>query len=137
MSRQLRLRLLHSSSILTLSTAGSIIAAGHAQAQFAGIMTPETLDEVKRIIAKRLDVPVERLANDTRLDELGATSLEIIEIVFDIEEKFGINVPIQPGESSLVLKSETAGAESTVQLGTIGETARIVQSLVEAKKSRQ
>jgi acyl carrier protein len=100
-------------------------------------MTPETLDEVKRIIAKRLDVPVERLADDTRLEELGAASLEIIEIVFDIEEKFGISVPIQPGESSLVIKSETAGTESTVQLGTIGETARVVHSLVEAKKPRR
>ncbi len=102
----------------------------------AGTMTVETLDEVKRIVAKGLRVPIEQLTDDTRLEDLGAESLDIIEIVYDIEEKFGIDVTIKPGDSSLRLKSEASGAESMVELGTIAEIARVVESLVAAKSGR-
>ncbi|MFZ2144968.1 MAG: phosphopantetheine-binding protein, partial [Xanthobacteraceae bacterium] len=96
----------------------------------------EMLEEIKRIVAKRVEVPVEQVTPDTRLEDLGAGSLEVIEIVYDIEEKFGISVPIKPGESSLVLETETRGTKSTVELGTIGDIARAVQSLVDAKSRR-
>ena len=99
-------------------------------------MTVEMLDEIKAIVAKRVEVLVEQVTHDTRLEDLGAGSLEVIEIVYDIEEKFGISVPIKPGESSLVLETETRGTKSTVELGTIGDIARAVQSLVDAKSRR-
>jgi acyl carrier protein len=99
-------------------------------------MTVEMLEEIKRIVVKRVEVPVEQVTPDTRLEDLGAGSLEVIEIVYDIEEKFGISVPIKPGESSLVLETETRGTKSTVELGTIGDIARAVQSLVDAKSRR-
>ena len=96
----------------------------------------ETLDEVKRIIAAGLRVPIEQLTDETRLEELGAESLDIIEIVYDIEEKFGIDITINAAESSRPLKSETVGAESMAELGTIADIARIVDSLVAAKSGR-
>src|ERR1700721_954098 len=99
-------------------------------------MTVEMLEEIKRIVAKREEVPVEKVTRDPRLEDLGAGSLEVIEIVYDIEEKFGISVPIKPGESSLVLETETRGTKSTVELGTIGDIARAVQSLVDATSRR-
>jgi acyl carrier protein len=98
--------------------------------------TVEMLDEIKRIISKRSEVPVEQVTHDTRLEDLGVGSLEVIEIVYDIEEKFGISVPIKPGESSLLLETETQGTKSTVALGTVGDIARAVQSLVDAKSRR-
>jgi acyl carrier protein len=99
-------------------------------------MTVEMLDEIKRIISKRSEVLVEQVTHDTRLEDLGVGSLEVIEIVYDIEEKFGISVPIKPGESSLLLETETQGTKSTVALGTVGDIAREVQSLVDAKSRR-
>jgi acyl carrier protein len=99
-------------------------------------MTVEMLEEIKRIVSKRVEVPVEQVTHDTRLEDLGAGSLEVIEIVYDIEEKFGISVPIKPGESSLVLETETQGAKASVKLQTIGDIARAVQSLVDAKPHR-
>lgn len=110
--------------------------SGPGEAFAPGTMTVETLDEVKRIIAKGLRLPIEQLTDDTRLEYLGADSLDIIEIVYDIEEKFGIDVTIKPGESSLLVGSDTAGTESMVELGTIAEIARVVDSLVAAKSSR-
>src|ERR1700737_1486486 len=82
----------------------------------AGTKTGGTLDEIKGIVSKRSEVPVEQVTHDTRLEDLGVGSLEVIEIVYDIEEKFGISVPIKPGESSLVLETETDGARSSVKL---------------------
>ena len=99
-------------------------------------MTVEMLDEIKRIISKRVEVPFEQVTHDTRLEDLGAGSLEVIEIVYDIEERFEISVPIKPGESSLLLETETQGTKSTVELGTIGDIARAVQFLVDAKSRR-
>jgi acyl carrier protein len=94
------------------------------------------LDDVKAIISKRLEAPVEQLTDDARLEDLGAQSLEVIEIVYDIEEKFGIHFPIKPGESSVVLETESEGSKSAVKLQTIGDIARAVQSLVDAKSRR-
>jgi acyl carrier protein len=99
-------------------------------------MTMGMLDEIKGIVSKRVEAPVEQLTHDTRLEDLGAGSLEVIEIVYDIEEKFGISVPIKPGESSLRLESEVAGIEPDMKLETIGDIARAVQALVSAKSKR-
>ena len=99
-------------------------------------MTVEMLDEIKRIISKRVEVPFEQVTHDTRLEDLGAGSLEVIEIVYDIEERFGISVPIKPGESSLLLETKTQGAKASMKLETVGDIARAVQSLVDAKPHR-
>src|ERR1700730_13205288 len=99
----------------------------------ARTMTVGTLDEIKGIVSKRSAVPVAQVPHDTRLEDLGVGSLEVIEIVYDIEEKFGISVPIKPGESSLLLETETEGTRSSVKLETIGDITRAVRSLVDAK----
>lgn len=96
----------------------------------------ETFEEVKRIVAKSLQIPIEQLTNDATLEGLGAESMRVIEIVYDIEERFDIAVPIRPGESSLVIEMETDGARSSVKLETIGDIARAVQSLVDARSCR-
>ena len=41
----------------------------------------DILDEVRQVISKTLNVPVDRLAPESRLEELGAESLDVIEIV--------------------------------------------------------
>ena len=58
------------------------------------------VDEVRQIIAQTLKVPIEQLTPDTRLDDIGAASLDVIEIVFELEEKFGISIPFNPDEGS-------------------------------------
>lgn len=95
----------------------------------------KVLDEIKRIISKDLRIPIEQLTDDTGLGDLGAESMRIIEIVYDIEEKFGISIPFRPGDGFLP-NSDAAATESTVQLGTIAEIACIVKSLIDAKSRR-
>lgn len=95
----------------------------------------EVLDEVRAIIAKSLNIPIERLTPDARLDELGAESLDVIEIVFSLEEKFDIAIPFKADEGTRVTKSDSAAGEGDMEFSTIGDIARVVQDLIKAKAS--
>ena len=56
-------------------------------------MTPETLARVRGIIAAYLHVAEEQVGADVPLESLGLDSLGALELVFEIEEAFGISVP--------------------------------------------
>jgi acyl carrier protein len=99
------------------------------------------IDDVRAIIAKSLNIPVERLTPDSRLDELGAESLDVIEIVFALEEKFDITIPLKADEATRLTTSGTSGIQdkSTGQempFSTVGDVADIVQKLIAAKVSQ-
>ena len=50
-------------------------------------------DKIKEIIAEILDLEVEAIKDDASiLDELGADSIAIMEIVMELEEEFDIEV---------------------------------------------
>src|SRR3954449_4643605 len=97
--------------------------------------TLEVLDDVRAIISKSLNIPIERLTPDARLDELGAESLDVIEIVFSLEEKFDISIPFNADEVTRVSKTNADG-EADMEFSTIGDIAQVVQNLVQAKASR-
>ena len=85
------------------------------------------------IIAKSLNIPVERLTPDTRLDELGAESLDVIEIVFGLEEKFDITVPLKADEATRLAASGKGGTQE-MPFSTVGDVADIVQKLVAPRR---
>ena len=87
----------------------------------------EIVDEVRQIIAKTLKIPADDLKPDSRLDDIGAESLDVIEIVFELEEKFGISIPFQANEAG------KAGEPSKLPFATIADVAKAVQQLVDAK----
>ena len=43
-------------------------------------------DEVRQIVSKQLKIPLDRLTPDTALQDLGVESLDLIEMVFALEE---------------------------------------------------
>ena len=52
-----------------------------------------TIEKVKAIIADQLDIDVEKITEATSLSEdLGADSLDIVEMMMSIEEAFGIEI---------------------------------------------
>jgi acyl carrier protein len=99
------------------------------------------IDDVRSIIAQSLKIPVEKLAPETRLEELGAESLDVIEIVFALEEKFDIAIPLRADEATRLTKHDAAAgaAPSTpgdgqdLPFSTVGEVAEMVEKLVAAK----
>lgn len=53
-----------------------------------------TIDKVKDIIAKQLSVKAEEIKNDSNIaEELGADSLDLVEILMSLEDEFGISIP--------------------------------------------
>jgi acyl carrier protein len=51
-------------------------------------------DRLKEIIAKELEVEVKQLTPEAKfIEDLGADSLDIVELVMALEEEFGIDIP--------------------------------------------
>lgn len=94
------------------------------------------IDDVRSIIAKSLNIPIERLTPETRLDELGAESLDVIEIVFGLEEKFDITIPLKAEEASRLASTDSKSGAPEMPFSTVGDVADIVQKLVAAKASQ-
>jgi len=50
--------------------------------------------KVKEIIAKELEVDVKQLQPEAKfIEDLGADSLDIVELVMALEEEFGLDIP--------------------------------------------
>ena len=62
-------------------------------------------ERVKDIIIGQLAVEKSKVVDDASIvDELGADSLEMVQIVMLIEDEFGIAIPDQPAEEFLTVK---------------------------------
>ena len=56
-------------------------------------------DEVKSIIAEQLGVKIEEVTDSASfIDDLGADSLDTVELVMALEEKFGVEIPDEDAE---------------------------------------
>jgi acyl carrier protein len=56
-------------------------------------------DRVKEIIAKELEVESKQLTAEAKfIEDLGADSLDIVELVMALEEEFGIDIPDEDAE---------------------------------------
>jgi len=103
------------------------------------------IDDVRSTIAKSLNIPVDQLTPDKRLDELGAESLDVIEIVFALEEKYDIAIPLQANDATRVSASgksednsegQDKSSDSELPFATVGDVAEMVEKLVLAKASK-
>ena len=91
-------------------------------------------DEVRQIVSKQLKIPLERLTPDTALQELGVESLDLIEMVFALEEKFNISIPFNANDTAVPGK-EHSSSLGLGRLETIGQISSAVQERMEAKAS--
>ena len=77
--------------------------------------------DVIAIIGKKTRPQRTSLQPGDRLQDLGLGSLDAVELIFDLEEKFGINIPYNAN-----------ALESGFE--TVGEVISAVESLVQEKK---
>ena len=61
--------------------------------------------------------------------------MDVIEIIFELEEKFGISIPFNPDEGSSAPRSEEPNEAGDLASQTIGEVASAMKSLVDAKRA--
>ncbi|ACM60258.1 acyl carrier protein [Caldicellulosiruptor bescii] len=62
-------------------------------------MNSEIFEKVKKIIADKLDIEEDKITPESSfLDDLGADSLDIVELIMELEEEFGIEIPDEDAE---------------------------------------
>jgi acyl carrier protein len=66
----------------------------------------ETIDSVvTKAIAKQINLDPALVALDATLDELGVTSLDLVEIIMTIEDEYDVTVPLDANEASQTIKT--------------------------------
>ncbi|MFQ5906343.1 MAG: acyl carrier protein [bacterium] len=77
-------------------------------------------DDVRKIIVDQLGVDAAQVTPDARfIDDLGADSLDTVELIMALEEKFGVEVPDEDAE----------------KLVTVGKAIEYVQKKLSEKKA--
>jgi acyl carrier protein len=82
----------------------------------------DVTSDVIAIIAKkkRVDKPTVELSD--RLEDLGLESLDSVEMIFDLEEKFDIEIPYNANTNNPLNKFDT-----------VGDVVKAIQKLVDKK----
>ena len=62
-------------------------------------------DRVKDILAEECAVDRAALTDDARLDDVGISSVDMVQVIFAIEEEYGISI----GDGDIGLEIETVG----------------------------
>ena len=82
---------------------------------------PDVAQDVMDIIKKKIRIDRDTIAMDDRLQDLGLESLDALELVFDVEEKFNIEIPVNANDANI------GGFE------TVADVVREVEKLVTKK----
>ena len=65
----------------------------------------ETADRVKKIVVEHLGVEADKVTEEASfIDDLGADSLDIVELVMAFEEEFGVEIPDDAAEKVSTVK---------------------------------
>jgi acyl carrier protein len=73
-------------------------------------------EKFKQIVAEHLQVKLENVKDESLFqDDLGADSLDLVELTFAIEEEFGIEVPDEDAEQLVTVGKAIAYIESKVK----------------------
>ena len=50
-------------------------------------------DEVLKIVSEASGMPIDKLSRQSRLDEIALDSLDLLDLLHDIEQKYGVEMP--------------------------------------------
>ena len=63
------------------------------------------VDKVKKIIAEKLSVDIEEVVPEASfVDDLGADSLDLVELIMSMEEEFDIDISDEDAEGIMTVK---------------------------------
>lgn len=82
----------------------------------------DVASDVIAIITKRKRADKPNVELSDRLDDLGVESLDAVEMIFDLEEKFDVEIPFNANTNSTQTKFDT-----------VGDIVKSIQQLVDNK----
>ncbi len=72
------------------------------------------LEKIQAMLAEALNLPIEKVTPDAKIvDDLGADSLDVVELLSQLEEEYGIIIPDDEAEN----------------LATVADVAKIIEQL--------
>jgi acyl carrier protein len=80
--------------------------------------------DVIAIIAKKVRVNHPKIEMSDRLQDLGLESLDAVEMIFDLEEKFDVEIPYNANTNN-----------PRTEFDTVGDVVSAIENLVAKKKS--
>jgi len=73
----------------------------------------DTFEEVKSVIAEELEVEEDQITMESMIvDDLGADSLDVVELIMRLEEKFDVEIPDEDAE----------------KIQTVGDAVKFIES---------
>ena len=82
----------------------------------------DVASDVIAIIVKKKRVDKPNVEVSDRLDDLGIESLDAVEMIFDLEEKFDIEIPYNANTNN-----------PRTEFATVGDVVKSIQKLVDKK----
>jgi acyl carrier protein len=76
-----------------------------------------TFQRLQAIVAKDYTLEIETITADSSLESLGIDSLGVAELLFNIEDEFGVSLPVEPVHD----------------LATVGDVAQFIDTLIAAQ----
>ena len=68
-------------------------------------MSDSVVEKVKRIIADKLSVDIQEVVPEASfVDDLGADSLDLVELIMTMEEEFDIDIPDEDAEKMVTVQ---------------------------------
>ena len=62
------------------------------------------LEKIKKVVAEQLDCDIANIKEDSKfIEDLGADSLDVVELVMALEEEFDIEIPDEAAEKILTV----------------------------------
>jgi len=97
----------------------SAIVCGSETSEGENAVMASAAEDILEMITGRISPTSDALQLSEPLDKLGLDSMQVVELIFDIEEKFDINLPVN--------------ANMDIESKTVGDLIQAVDKLVAAK----
>uniref|UniRef100_A0A3Q7EXL2 Acyl carrier protein n=1 Tax=Solanum lycopersicum TaxID=4081 RepID=A0A3Q7EXL2_SOLLC len=112
-----QIKIMPSIQISRPETKISKLSRGYKNKISCSIAQPETLEVVQSTIAKQLSIDESTVTPQTKFADLGADSLDTVEIMMALEEKFGVSI----------------GEEGAQNIATVQDAADLIQKVKEVE----
>lgn len=74
------------------------------------------LEKIQAMLAEALNLPIEKIVPDAKIvDDLGADSLDVVELLSQLEDEFGITIPDEEVENLVTVADVASALEKLVK----------------------
>lgn len=74
------------------------------------------LEKIQAMLAEALNLPIEKITADAKIvDDLGADSLDVVELLSQLEDEYGIIIPDEEVETLITVGDVAAQIEKLVK----------------------